>query len=146
MQTELDLTGVQTCPTCSGSGRVDLDALAILIKMKNGPASADHPETSHHAARTNRVLIGNERYKVLTILAKHGPQTAAEVSEHTTTTRNQVGARLKELRDEGLVGYRLMPSGDFMRRPTGPSSWGRVQEITDLGRMLLARCKVENWV
>ena len=146
MQTELDLAGVQTCPTCSGSGRVDVDSLVKLLKMKEGASGSNHPETSHHAARTNRVLIGNERYKVLTILAKHGPQTAAEVSEHTTTTRNQVGARLKELRDEGLVGYRLMPSGDFMRRPTGPSSWGRVQEITDLGRMLLARCNVENWV
>lgn len=105
-----------------------------------GLTNAHSPDTAHVAARTrqHRIKWGNDRTMVLNHLCECGPQTAAALAERLpyAGSRNQVAARLLELRQMGLVEYVRTEAG-YMTATTGPGAFGRVQAATPQG--VLAR-------
>lgn len=126
-----------------------------------GLANAHSPETSHRAARepNHRIKWGEDRCRVLSMMANSTPAgqgwTAAELADRWNfvegvraeagvphlryATRNQIAARLLELRTMSLVIYSADEKGRIEVRATGPGATGRVQLITPAGREAVAR-------
>lgn len=126
----------EQCPTCSGSGRVDLAHLVETLD-RPGLTGSDHPKVSRVASWTPKK--GKERIRVLSVLRDNGQMTAFDVGNLVGTAPNQIGSRFKELRDDyGLIDFVLDPeTGEVMTRTTKPGNKARLHQINDLGLRVL---------
>jgi hypothetical protein len=100
-----------------------------------GMVGRDYPDTSHSAAVTPK--FNTQRYKVLEALRDRHRATAAMIAVDVGLSRNQTATRLLELRQGGYAMYVLDDQGNPIRNPTGPSTEGRVHELTHAGRNVL---------
>jgi hypothetical protein len=127
------------CPLCGGTGVVTLEDYARQLENRPGAVGTNHPNTSKRAAKnpTNIIRFGTQRHRVLIALRDHGPQTCATIAERLNLSRNQTATRLGECRAAGLVEWHRNEAGEIITEPTGPNDAGRVQNITQAGRMTL---------
>jgi DNA-binding MarR family transcriptional regulator len=77
--------------------------------------------------------FNSQRFRVLEVLAAHGPSTAARIADRLGMSRNQVATRLGECRAVGWVDYARNAAGAVITEPTSEDSDGMVQEITSAG-------------
>jgi len=114
--------------------------IAAAVAHDPGKVGPDHPETAKRAATLP--VFGSQRWAVLDYLSRYQFTgcTAAEVAdsdEFARMSRNQVAARLHELRHNGLVRYCKDADGNFVTRRTSKGASGRVQQITEYGLQLV---------
>ena len=128
---ESDFRALSVSATRGGIGGPTL----FDIEPPPGQVGHDHPETSHAAARSapNRLKFNSQRFRILEVLAAHGPATAAQVADRLGMSRNQTATRLGECRDAGWVDYARNSSGKVITAPTSSDGEGMVQEVTNDG-------------
>ncbi len=83
---------------------------------------ATDPATSKEAARRSHGLAGEHRRKILAALADGIARTADEIAPLVDLDRHQVGRRLGEMRDDGLI----VATGEVRETPRGRAAqcWG----------------------
>lgn len=111
-----------------------------------GKTGRDHPDTAKQAGFT--VKVGSQKAAVLHCLTL-GDRTAAELAPLVThelgrtaanpVSRNQVAARLLELREDGLVEHAHDETGAVLVRATGGGHAGQVHGLTRAGRIEAVR-------
>lgn len=117
----------------------------IDVNETGGRTSSRHPFTSHEAGA--RVHVGSQTAAILVDMrGRIDGATAYELANDGEAIRakrpnistNQVGSRLGELRDRGLVAYGVDEEGDPITRPT---KTGRaiVHRLTPAGRIEAGR-------
>lgn len=101
-----------------------------------GKVGAEHPVTAIEASHLVAPRAASQRARVLDLLYDRGLDgaTAAEAAEHVGTSRNQVAARLLELREGGWARYLPGVGDEPAVRSTGGRFTGAIHVLTPNGR------------
>ena len=125
----------EECPTCQGTGRIDLVEMMQKMLDRPGKTGSSHPSTSRVAGTTPRKGAG--RHLVMRLLSMNGPSTARELSDSLDFSPNQTATRVGELHDDLFVEYVLDADGELLERTTTPGNTGFVHQLTPLGKRIL---------
>lgn len=103
-------------------------------RQQPGKVGAHHPTPARRAAVLSMPRAGTHRAQLLDLLAQ-GPRTCAALADATGKSRNQTGARMLELREQGWVEYLRADDGTIVVEPTdNEGNTGQVQQLTAAGR------------
>lgn len=145
MQDQLDF---DAAPTVASTA--DLASLPDPTEPHAGQVGAHHPDTSVLAAQLVAPRAASQRGRILDALLlreRRGAEaeesgrgylppvgfTAAELAGMMNISRNQVGARVLELRQDGWLDW-LIVDGLSVTRATEGRFVGRVSVLTEQGR------------
>lgn len=109
--------------------------------LLDGKVGRDHPHTSRQSAHLGIVGFATERARVLLAIAASGSEgrTAAEVTAIVGGVRNQIAARMLELREGGWIVYQTSPNGERVVRATDGGHRALVQVLNPEARQDFAR-------
>lgn len=126
----------------AADGRLWVEPILIDVPPVRhlAPVGRRSPDTSIVAAATAAPKHNSTARRVLAHLVEHGPCTAAEIAENLYgphANRNEIAARLWDLRKSGLVEYVIDAHGEVECRSVGVSTKGHLQQASELARKLL---------
>lgn len=120
---------------CTHHARLGPTPLPDPRRQQPGKVGAHHAAPARRAAVLSMPRAGTHRAQLLDHLLAQGPRTCAALADATGKSRNQTGARMLELREQGWVEYLRTDDGAIVVEPTdNEGNTGQVQQLTAEGR------------
>ncbi len=140
MQTEMDLTATECCPTCNGSGRVSPSRFAAVTARASDPDTSQKARHDSHDVR--RYTTNSLKYRLLTVLAKR-PDTAQNAAIRViggTPSISALEGCRRRVSDLARAGH-VVDSGVRMSN-LGSGADAAVYQVTDEGLRVLQRLTI----